>query len=32
MRKILIALQLPKVVSFLRRRYGGPHTARDRAF
>ena len=32
MRKILIAYILPKVVSYLRRRYGGPHSTRNRAF
>jgi hypothetical protein len=32
MRKILIAFLLPKVVSYLRRRYGGPHAGRTRAF
>lgn len=32
MRKILIALILPMVISFLRRRYGAPHAARDRSF
>jgi hypothetical protein len=32
MRKILIAFLLPKVVSFLRRRYGKPHPTRGRAF
>ena len=32
MRKILIAFLLPKVVSYLRRRYGKPHGKRNRAF
>lgn len=32
MRKILIAFLLPKVVSYLRRHYGGPHANRNRAF
>ena len=32
MRQILIAFILPKVVSYLRRRYGGPHATRNRAF
>lgn len=32
MRKILIAFLLPKVVSYLRRRYGNPHPTRNRAF
>ncbi|SDN86653.1 hypothetical protein SAMN05216360_11230 [Methylobacterium phyllostachyos] len=32
MRKILIAFLLPRVVSFLRNRYGKPHATRGRAF
>jgi hypothetical protein len=32
MRKILIAFLLPKVVSYLRRRYGGQPAGRTRAF
>ena len=32
MRKILIAVLLPMAVNWLRRRYGAPHAARDRAF
>jgi hypothetical protein len=32
MQKILTAVVLPKVVSWLRTRYGAPHASRDRAF
>ena len=32
MRKILIAFLLPKAISWLRRRYGGPHQSRSRSF
>ena len=32
MRKILLAFLLPKVVSYLRRRYGGGQTPQRRSF
>ncbi len=32
MRKILLAFLLPKVVSYLRRRYGGAQTPQRRSF
>lgn len=32
MNKILTAIVLPKVVSWLRTRYGAPHPSRDRSF
>ena len=32
LRQILVVFLLPKAISYLRRRYGGPHATRNRAF